>query len=149
MKQAPKKTYQIDLVIQSLGYLPMIICYLLYFVENGFFILALLFQFLLGLAQLMSGAFHSVQYANVQHKRYFMAAIAYLLSLFVFFPSLEMLIEGGVDFLFLPLLIIIPALIATWYYRLTWLLYQKAPTLPSSNNNERSIFQEDILDDMM
>lgn len=149
MKQAPKKTYQIDLVIQSLGYLPMIICYLLYFVENGFFILALLFQFLVGLAQLMSGAFHSVQYTNVQHKRYFIAAIAYLLFLFVLFPSLEKRIEGGADFLFLPLLIIIPVLIATWYYRLTWLLSQKTPTSPSSKNNQLSIFQEDILDDMI
>lgn len=146
MKQATKSTFKTDLVAQGFVYFPMIVCYVLGFLMGGFFILGMLLQFFVGLIQLFSGAYHSIQYKDNVHQQYFIGAIAYLLALFLG-AWVGGLNGGGGDLLIIFFLFIIPVGIATWYYHMTWKLYQKAPGIETGERPPSSFTYDDVLDD--
>lgn len=144
MSRPSKRIYQTDLVLQSIVYLPMMISYLLFFVNSGFGILGALAQFGVGFVQVFSGAAHTLQYKDEIHKKYFIGAISYLVFLFFVIAWVNAL---GI-FLYL-FLFVIPVGIATWYYRLTWLLHKNADDYTNSINGKDIGSDDDLLDDMM
>ncbi|WP_052597903.1 hypothetical protein [Aureispira sp. CCB-QB1] len=151
MNQPTKQTYQNDLIIQSVFYLPMMALYPIGFVEIEVFIIGALLQFFVGVTQVLSGAFHSIRYRDDTHKRYFLLAVGYLLFLFIGGTLLEYLdvYLGILDKVFIILfLFIIPVGIATWYYRLTWLAYKNADVF-MDGSRQSGAFREDVLDDVM
>ena len=151
MNQPAKQTYQNDLIFQGFFYFPMMIAYLFGFLESEGFVLGALLQFLVGVSQVISGAFHSVRYEDKVHKRYFAMAIGYLAFLFLGGMLMsEMYLGGAGDVFIILFLFVIPVGIATWYYRLTWLAYKKAPVVMDGEEMpRRKPFQEDILDDAL
>lgn len=148
MNQPTKQTYQNDLILQGLFYIPMMFLYLIGIVAPGGLVLGALTQFFVGVSQVMSGTFHTVRYEDEEHKRYLRIAIAYLTFLFLGGMSLSVFNFGGVELLIILFLFVIPVGIATWYYRLTWLAYKNAATFIDKRPQNKP-FQEDILDDAM
>lgn len=142
MNYATKKTYQLDLILQGIVYVPMMLCYGLGLVEQGFLILGALLQLFVGAVQVISGAVHTVKFADELHRKYFIGAIGYLAFLFL----------GGVVGYFghifmIGFLFVIPVGIATWYYYTTWQAYKNA-ALGEEKVTNLKIGAEDVLDDV-
>ncbi len=134
--------YRIDTYVQGIFIVPMLLCYLLGFFVPAFFVFGAMLQFFLGAAQLLSGLIHSIKYHDPKRRKYVKFAISYLASLFIGGMLLEHL-EIDASFLFIIFLIIIPAIIAIWYFNLTYEDYKAAP-----NSIKKREYQEDLLDDM-
>ena len=145
MNQQIKKHYRIDLILQSIVYVPMMIFYVLGFIETAFLVLGALLQFFVGIAQVSSGAFHTVWHKNPLHKKYFIGAISYLAFLFLGGALIANALYGSAVLIIFVL--IIPVGIATWYYRLTLANYKKTNDTTNSFNPNISP-REDVLDDL-
>ena len=113
--------------------------------KNGFFILAVLLQFFVGIVQLISGAFHSIKYKDKLHAIYFGGAVAYLAFLFVVGSCLG---NAAYSFFLGFFVFLVPVGIATWYYIMTWKAYQQTDYDGKQADKNRS-YQEDVLDDIL
>lgn len=144
MSQASKTTYQADLILQGIAYFPMVISYILFIFSPGFAILGMLAQFGLGFVQVISAAFHTLRYQEEAHKKYFLGSLGYVF--FLFFAVAWINIVGIFIYLFL---FIIPILMSTWYYWLTWVSYKNASNRIPFDSKGRFDNEDDILDDVM
>lgn len=67
------KSSNIDLALQYLSIIPMIICYLLTFLNLEFLIFAFLSQIAVGIIQVLSSLFYSVTRKSSWHIYYFIS----------------------------------------------------------------------------
>jgi glucan phosphoethanolaminetransferase (alkaline phosphatase superfamily) len=108
------------------------------FIEDGFFILGVLLQFLVGVIQVTSGFYYVVKYQDKFHKKYLSVALIYIAFLFLVSNAFKV-----PSFILIIMLFIIPTGIASWYFYRTW---KNQESTDQYSNKE---FQEDILDDLI
>ena len=138
MQYPNKNTYRNDLILQGLVYLPMMLCYILGFIENSLYIFGVLLQFLVGFIQVGSGFYYVVKYQDKFHKKYLSIALIYIAFLFLVSNAFKVS-----SFFLIIMLFIIPTGIASWYFYRTWKNHE------STDQYSNKEFQEDILDDLM
>ena len=133
-------TYQGTILLQSFLYIPMMLCYALGFLAPACFVFAALLQFLVGIVQVFTGIYHSINSEEPFFKQYLKYALGYLAALFPLCALGAEFFEASI----ILFLFIIPVAIASWHFwMLTKLNKQEEPTiLPTP-------YQEDLLDDIM
>jgi hypothetical protein len=142
------RQYHPEFVGQALIYLIMMLGYLggLLLGEGGLFI-ALIFQFFVGVFQVLSGFVHTVAYRSSIHGKYLLGVLAYFSTLGggIWLSNVLSFYSSTQTFLGIIMLAIVPVAIATWYLNmLTWYYGGKYPTI---NNKEQEVAM-DILDDI-
>ncbi|MFK7797215.1 MAG: hypothetical protein AB8E82_07150 [Aureispira sp.] len=144
----PSRQYHTEFFAQGLLYFLMIIGYLggLIFGEGSVF-MALIFQFFVGVFQVLSGFIHLTAFRSSIHGKYLLGVLAYFTTLGagIWINELFNFSHTIGEFLGFVILLIIPIIIATWYLNmLTWYYGGKYPAI----NNSEQEHSMDILDDM-
>lgn len=120
MRIPTKSMLRVDAILQSLLIVPMLIAYLLtFFGVNDTVFLGLMLQFFLGCLQLLSGLARAILHNSKIRQKYLGVAIAYVFLLVIAGNNV-----GGMNrdiFESFPVFfgIVIPSLIAIWYWGLT------------------------------
>lgn len=140
MSTTHHKSYQGIILLQSFFYIPMMLCYVLGFLTPACFIIAALLQFFVGIIQVLTGIYYSMNSEEPFFKQYLKYAIGYLAALFPLCALGGQFFEASI----ILFLFIIPVAIASWHFwMLTKLNKQEEATILSQP------YREDLLDDMM
>ncbi len=140
-----KRHFHPEFFMQALLYILMVSSYLLGFFFEGAFFVALIFQFFVGLFQVLSGFLHMLAYRSLIHARYLARVLLFFITMGLVFFTLEQVGASTrfQEFNGLLFVILIPIGIATWYlHMLTWYYGGKYQKLGASTS------QEDLLDDL-
>lgn len=138
-----KNSFKTDLIVQSFVLFPMLLIYFLSLtVDDDFVILALLFQFFVGLAQVLSCIYNSFSRRIAFHQTYFKVVIGYFVLL-TLFTTLSIFASV---FLAVSYVIVLPVFMACFYYFKTRQYQQKA-----LKEGVASVLQydEEVLDDIL
>ena len=138
-----------DLIAQ-VSYFPMLFfyfsCIFLYLFDNESYLIfrtlliALFFQLVTGIVQVISALLHLIRFKSNLHKFYLIYAFVYFLILFLTYGA----IKGNWGFTYLVIFIaIIPLLSSSWYYLKTGQLFMNAQQDKSNTH-----WDENLLDDM-
>ncbi|MGH1335675.1 MAG: hypothetical protein ACRBFS_06060 [Aureispira sp.] len=141
MKNSATRFYP-DVVLQSLVFFPMILCYFLAVARTEFLIGALLIQIGVGVVQVFSGLYYSITRKSRWHRSYTISAISYVLFIWALLVNV-----GGSSFVvwFVVFSGIIPVCIAIWYL-IKSLNYHQNYNPPLA---KPSYGAEDLLDDIL
>jgi len=152
MKRRSHTDYQTSLILQGVVLFPTIFFYLVTVLITGdVFIFGLIFQFLLGVTQVLSGLRGAISFQDQKRAKYTMGAVSYVIGLIVFFNmNHEVLISHAFQkAVWITMVLIIPVGIAIWYYWETWKDKKLAEQLEKGTAIQKVAYQEDLLDDMM
>lgn len=144
----PTRQYHTEFFAQGLLYFLMLLGYLGgLLVGEGFLFMALIFQFFVGVFQVLSGFIHLTAFRSSIHGKYLLGVLAYFTTLGagIFVNGLFNFSHTIGEFLGFVMILIIPVAIATWYLNmLTWYYGGKYPAI----NNSKQEVSMDILDDI-
>lgn len=141
----PARRYSPEFWVNALLYFPMLLCYASILLEREMLLVGLIFQFFLGVFQVVCAGIHSLKSRSERHGNYLFFVICFFLAMVVGFWLLYLLNEPELVRIIFSvfILFVVPIITATWYLNMVSWYYgneQQKVVLPSS--------QEDILDDL-
>ncbi len=123
MKAPTKGMLQLDAIIQAVLIIPMILAYLGSLAgDGGWIILALMFQFLLGLFQLGSAAIRTIRHGSLFRRNYLLVGVGYAIVLIsggILIREMIYVSHALLIFLWIAGCIVIPTLMGCFYWMRT------------------------------
>lgn len=120
MRTPTKQMLGVELTLQSFLFIPMVLLYLFSAsINDDAVILALLLQFFLGAFQVFTAFLRVIRHQSQIRAKYLLLSITYVISLFVAAYIFDDLSMNKGKFLWIPFIIIVPVIMASFYWGLT------------------------------